>query len=102
MSTKGKIAFLSIIEDSIQIPSRLLVMQNLEFRGSEIPPRECSMQMLQFASEHNVKPRVQIYPLTADGITEALGSMKQGLIRYCAVFTPFGAKECSSSLQQSK
>jgi D-arabinose 1-dehydrogenase-like Zn-dependent alcohol dehydrogenase len=91
MAPRGKIVLLSTFDGNIAIPALSLVARNLQYMGCATAPRGRAMRMLQFASETNIKPRVERFPLTAQGISQAMRLMRDGLIRYRAVFTRVGA-----------
>ncbi|KAL3427771.1 alcohol dehydrogenase [Phlyctema vagabunda] len=42
-------------------------------------------QMLQFAAFHGIKPVIEKFPLTKDGVAESMDKLKEGKIRYRAV-----------------
>lgn len=43
------------------------------------------MKMLRFAAQHKIKPIVQEFPMTVEGIEDAMDKLEKGLIRYRAV-----------------
>lgn len=44
--------------------------------------------VLDFAALHRIKPVVQTYPMTKEGITEAMDKLDRGEVRYRAVLVP--------------
>ena len=60
-------------------------------QGSVISPRFPHIQMLEFAAHHQIKPIIQKFPMSVDGITEAMKRLNEGKVRYRAVLTPTGA-----------
>ena len=46
--------------------------------------------MLNFAALHGIMPVIQEFPLTLEGIEEAIGKLEKGRIRYRAVLVAPG------------
>lgn len=44
--------------------------------------------VLDFAALHRIKPVVQTYPMTEEGIKEAMDKLDRGEVRYRAVLVP--------------
>lgn len=42
-------------------------------------------QMLRFAAKHNIRPIIQEFPASVEGVTEALEKLDKGEIRYRGV-----------------
>ena len=43
--------------------------------------------MLEFAARHNIRPMIQQFPMSVEGIEEAVGKLKEGKLRYRAVLS---------------
>jgi len=41
--------------------------------------------MLEFAARHGIRPMIEEFPMTVEGITEAMGKLEGGKLRYRAV-----------------
>lgn len=44
--------------------------------------------MLEFAALHQIKPMINKFPLTQEGITNAMQTLKDGKMRYRGVLIP--------------
>lgn len=44
--------------------------------------------VLEFAALHQIKPVVQTYPMTKEGITEAMDKLERGEVHFRAVLVP--------------
>lgn len=44
--------------------------------------------MLAFAALHNIKPIIMKFPLNENGIEEAMGTLRDGKMRYRGVLIP--------------
>ncbi|KZF18991.1 alcohol dehydrogenase [Xylona heveae TC161] len=67
------------------MPYTTIVRQGLKIQGSLIAPRHAVRKMLDFALWHSIRPVVQEWPMTIEGITEAMETLKLGKVRYRAV-----------------
>jgi len=41
--------------------------------------------MLAFAAKHGIKPQIERFPMTHDGVTEAMQKLREGKMRYRGV-----------------
>ena len=53
--------------------------------GSTVPPKIVYMQMLEFAALHEVKPVIDPFPLTKQGVEDSLKKLDAGHMRYRGV-----------------
>lgn len=97
LARKGKICVLGFLDGDFKIPAVPLVTRALQIQGSLLAPRHCSAEMLSFAAHSAVRPLVQTFPLTAEGITTAMRSLEAGEVRYRAVFIPEFPRKFNSS-----
>lgn len=49
--------------------------------------RENHINALKFAARHNIKPWIQEFPMTLDGLNQAFVALDSGKIRYRAVLS---------------
>lgn len=47
-----------------------------------------SPTVLEFAALHKIKPVIQTYPMTEEGITEAMNKLDRGEVHFRAVIVP--------------
>jgi D-arabinose 1-dehydrogenase-like Zn-dependent alcohol dehydrogenase len=66
-------------------PYEVLVLKELSIRGSCSASMEEVSEMLKFIVAHNIKPAIQKFPMSVDGITNALKKLDAGEVRYRAV-----------------
>lgn len=56
-------------------------------RASTEASRENHIKALAFAARHGIRPWIQEFPMTIDGLAEALTQLEEGKIRYRAVLS---------------
>ena len=54
-------------------------------RASTEASRRNHIDALTFAARHDIRPWIEEYPMTVDGLTRALADLEAGKIRYRAV-----------------
>jgi len=72
-------------ETKLEIPFMSFLLQGWRFIGSTVPPKRVYEQMLEFAALHGVKPIIERFPLTLDGVRDSLKKLDEGKMRYRAV-----------------
>ncbi len=87
MAPRGVIYPVTVSEDQMQIPYAALIMLELRVQGSLVAPRQVHRDMLRFAARHAIRPVVETFPMTVQGITEAMDRLNSGNIRYRGVLT---------------
>ncbi len=85
MSPSGTIYPLTVSNDELKMPYMPIVLAGLKIQGSLVAAREIHREMLQFAAVHNIKPIVQTFPLSQDGIKDAFQQLEDGKMRYRGV-----------------
>ncbi|KAK2855597.1 hypothetical protein FQN49_005035 [Arthroderma sp. PD_2] len=93
MAPRGSVHLLAAgLNGDLIFPSSTLIDSGLRVFGSLGAPRSVMLRMLDFAARHRVKPIVQKFPLTAEGINTAMRKLDEGNVRYRGVLeTP---KDC--------
>ncbi|BEI87263.1 hypothetical protein CcaverHIS002_0706090 [Cutaneotrichosporon cavernicola] len=81
----GSIMAMTVDMSELNVPYMLLVMNAIAIRGSLPTPPVLHREMLDFAAFHGIRPIVQSFPFTEEGINEALERLGKGEIRYRAV-----------------
>jgi D-arabinose 1-dehydrogenase-like Zn-dependent alcohol dehydrogenase len=85
MAPGGSIYVLTVDMDEMKFPYLPLVMKALRIQGSLPAARGSQRGMLQFAARHCIKPIVMTFPLSQNGIEEAMEILRQGKMRYRGV-----------------
>ncbi|KAF3484420.1 NADP-dependent alcohol dehydrogenase [Arthroderma uncinatum] len=86
MAPRGSVHLLTVgLNENLVVPSTTLIDSGLRVFGSLVAPRSVMLRMLDFAARHRVKPIVQKFPLTAEGINTAMRKLDEGTVRYRGV-----------------
>jgi hypothetical protein len=59
-------------ETKLEIPVMPFLLLGRKFVGSTVPPKIAYKQMLEFAALHGVKPIIEKFPMTLDGVKGSL------------------------------
>ncbi|GJC77253.1 putative formaldehyde dehydrogenase AdhA [Colletotrichum liriopes] len=79
---------LTIAMGDFSIPYQALISMGLRVQGAMVASRVVQKRMLDFAARNNVKPVVETFPMSREGITEAFAKLVNGKMRYRAVLVP--------------
>lgn len=79
---------LTVAEGNFQIPYLPMVLNGYRVQGTVVASRGAHSNMIQFAARHQVKPVIMKFPMTKDGIEDAIRMLEEGKIRYRAVLVP--------------
>lgn len=63
----------------------ILNLRPLTIQGSSCGRRHSFMPMFSFAVQHNIKPMIEKFELSQEGITKAYERITEGSLRYRAV-----------------
>jgi D-arabinose 1-dehydrogenase-like Zn-dependent alcohol dehydrogenase len=85
MAKYGKIFPLTISFAAEPIPMLPMVTGGLSIIGSAVAHRQSIKEMLKFVAKHDIKPQIQKFPMSKDGVTEALAVLNSGKMRYRGV-----------------
>lgn len=85
MAKGGAIYPLTVWFDKLKIPALALNMSGIKVQGSFITPRHLHRRMLNFAAYHEIKPVLQKWPLSVEGIMEAFKRLDENSMRYRGV-----------------
>jgi D-arabinose 1-dehydrogenase-like Zn-dependent alcohol dehydrogenase len=72
-------------DTKLEIPFMPFLLLGRKFIGSTVPPKIVYEQMLHFAALHGVKPIIEKFPLTRDGVVNSLKKLDEGKMRYRGV-----------------
>nr|QKY15194.1 zinc-containing alcohol dehydrogenase family protein (ADH) [Polytomella parva]CBY84994.1 zinc-containing alcohol dehydrogenase family protein [Polytomella sp. Pringsheim 198.80] len=87
LKTDGKLVQIGIPggNATITLPLQDIVFGQRALCGTIVGGRKDMTDMLDFAALHNIKPMIELFPLSK--VNEAMEKMKKGLIRYRVVLT---------------
>jgi D-arabinose 1-dehydrogenase-like Zn-dependent alcohol dehydrogenase len=85
LAPRAAIYPLSVDDGDLKIPYMPIITSELTIQGSLVASRHIHRDMLEFAARHKILPIIEKFPLTADGITEAMEKLASGKMRYRAV-----------------
>jgi D-arabinose 1-dehydrogenase-like Zn-dependent alcohol dehydrogenase len=85
MKPFGHIILLSLAAENLHLPYLPLLMKEISIHTSLVGRPEEFDDMLAFAAEHDVRPIVEQFPMTEEGVAQAIEKLSSGSIRYRAV-----------------
>jgi D-arabinose 1-dehydrogenase-like Zn-dependent alcohol dehydrogenase len=85
MASGGTIFPLGVSSGNLSIPYMPIIAKGLCIQGVLIAARNMHNKMLQFAAFHKIRPIIQTFPMSVEGIEEAMEKLKKGQVRYRAV-----------------
>ena len=88
MAPRSAIYPLSVSDGNLEIPYMGLILQGISVQGSLVAPRHLHRKMLEFAAQHQIKPVVETFPMTEQGIKQAMDKLERGEVTYRAVLIP--------------
>ena len=62
-----------------------MILKGLTIQGSLVASRYIHQRMLEFAALHGIEPIIEKFPMTEQGVTEALDKLAAGSMRYRGV-----------------
>ncbi|KAJ7881402.1 NADP-dependent alcohol dehydrogenase-like protein [Mycena leptocephala] len=81
----GTIYPLSADTGELRLPFFPIFTQGLTIQASMIAARSVHRRMLDFAARHQVKPIIERFPMTKDGVEEGVAKLREGKMRYRGV-----------------
>jgi len=85
LSTRSTIFPLSVSDDKLSMPYMPLLVKGITVQGSLVATRAAHRQMLDFAGLHGIKPIVEKFPMSEEGLKTAMDKLEKGDIYYRAV-----------------
>jgi D-arabinose 1-dehydrogenase-like Zn-dependent alcohol dehydrogenase len=85
MSPGGTIFPLTVSPEDLKIPYMPIVAGELRIQGSLVAARQVHKEMLAFAAHHQIRPIIEQFPMTVEGITESMKKLEDGKMRYRGV-----------------
>ncbi|KAH8427156.1 NAD(P)-dependent alcohol dehydrogenase [Aspergillus melleus] len=91
MAPQSTVYPLSVTQGNFEVPYIALILKGIAVKGSLVASRNQHRKMLEFAALHQVKPIVEKFPMTEEGINQAMGKLARGEVYYRAVLVPVDA-----------
>ncbi|KAI0860550.1 GroES-like protein [Xylaria cubensis] len=88
MAPRATIFPLSVSEGNFEFPYMGMLASGITIQGAIVASRIAHERMLEFASLHQIKPVVQLFDMTEEGILDAMEKLDQGKIHFRAVLKP--------------
>jgi D-arabinose 1-dehydrogenase-like Zn-dependent alcohol dehydrogenase len=85
MAPGGTVYPLTVSHGDFTIPYMPILAGELKIQGSLVAARQVQREMLYFAARHEIVPTIESFPMTVEGITEAMEKLKSGDMRYRGV-----------------
>jgi len=88
MAPTSTIFPLTVSFDDFSIPHLQFIQAGITIQGSIVAARAVHRHMLAFAAQHEIKPILMEFPMTEEGITKAMDTLRDGNMRYRGVLIP--------------
>ncbi|GJN73939.1 hypothetical protein PLIIFM63780_008010 [Purpureocillium lilacinum] len=85
LAPRSQIYPLSVDEGNFEFPYMPILGQGIRIQGVIVATRAVHREMLDFAALHAIKPIIEKFPMTEDGIAAALDRLDKGQVTYRAV-----------------
>ncbi|KAK4966406.1 hypothetical protein LTR42_011569 [Elasticomyces elasticus] len=85
LARRATIVLMTIQQEALSIPYMPFVLPGHKLIASTEATRENHTKMLDFAGRHQIKPWVEEFPMTTEGITEAFERLETRKMRYRGV-----------------
>lgn len=76
---------LAVADGNLEIPYMPLLLSAISIQGSVVAPRHLHNQMLEFAALHGIAPVVETFPMSEEGIRDAMERLEKGEVHFRAV-----------------
>lgn len=88
MAPRSTVYPLSVSKGNFEVPYMALILKGIAVKGSLVASRNQHRRMLDFAALHQIKPILEEFPMTEEGINRALDKLAKGEVYYRAVLVP--------------
>jgi D-arabinose 1-dehydrogenase-like Zn-dependent alcohol dehydrogenase len=85
MAPGGTIHPLTVSPEDLQIPYMPIIAGELKIQGSLVAARQVHREMIEFAAHHGIRPIIEEFPMTVEGIEESMMKLEEGKMRYRGV-----------------
>ncbi|KAL4866729.1 hypothetical protein BDV12DRAFT_172546 [Aspergillus spectabilis] len=87
LDSRATISPLTVSDKPFTFPYSDLVVRGLRVQGGIVASRQVHREMLEFAAFHGIKPMVVRYPMSVEGISDAIKTLEEGKMRYRGVLS---------------
>ncbi|KAB8300934.1 hypothetical protein EYC80_002859 [Monilinia laxa] len=85
MAPSATVYPLTVAEGDMSIPYMPIIQNEFRIQGSLVAARHIHRDMLAFAAHHNIRPIIEEFPMSEEGIQEAMKKLEDGKMRYRGV-----------------
>jgi len=85
LKPKGRLHFVGATLEPLEVGAFPLIMGQRSVSGSPVGSPATIDKMLEFANQHNIKPKVEMFPMTK--VNDALDHLRSGKARYRIVLS---------------
>ncbi|KAH9218878.1 putative NADP-dependent alcohol dehydrogenase C 2 [Leptodontidium sp. 2 PMI_412] len=85
MAPGGTLYPLTVSQDDLTIPYMPLIEGELRIQGSLVAARAVHNEMFAFAAQHQIRPVIEKFPMTVEGIEACMKKLDEGKMRYRGV-----------------
>ena len=85
LAPRATIFPLTVSSSDLSIPYMPILAGELKIQGSLVAARQVQRDMLVFAAHHQIKPIIEQFPMTQQGITDCMDKLQSGKMRYRGV-----------------
>lgn len=85
LARRAVIVLMSIQQQPLTIPYMQFILPGHKLISSTEASRRNHIDMIEFAARHGIKPWIEIFPMTEDGLDEAYRKLESGQMRFRGV-----------------
>jgi len=85
LARRATIVLMTIQQKSLTIPYMPFILPGHRLIASTEASRRNHIEMLKFAARHGIKPQIEEFPMTLDGVAKAFQKLEEGKMRYRGV-----------------
>lgn len=85
MEIHGSIYPLTVDLSPTPVPLLALNTKGVRIQGSLVASRRSLRSLVEFAAQKNIIPTTMTFPLTVDGVEDAMETLRNGKMRYRGV-----------------
>jgi len=85
LEPRGIIFPVTASDKDLVFPATAILGKGIRIQGSLPCSRGLHIKMLNFAALHGIQPVIEEFPMSVEGIENAMARLEQGRIRYRAV-----------------
>ncbi|KIK64124.1 hypothetical protein GYMLUDRAFT_259152 [Collybiopsis luxurians FD-317 M1] len=87
LSQEATVIPLTVSDRSLNAPHQATITRGIKIIGSILANRYLQNKMLEFADRNQIQPIIEKFPMTEEGINEAVQKLKDGKMRYRGVIS---------------